>query len=230
MAQRPIFIPDSSANGLVQECSVSFAWHAGFALSQMQKSVKSLHENAAIQGFSPVLEISSKSTKALGVQLSAFNLYLNYNEIHFTVESAYQGSKVFEKGGPFTDIYNLPSRDAKQDDRLKGHGDLKYFDFFGTRWELQPVTAFYDWLYIQALLQNPQLSKYLLDYRAFSDIAFNPSKSFSCQARSAAIYVTLEQMNEIERVQQTPSEFKEIYSLNEMRTKKPDDYTQRLLF
>ena len=216
--------------GLVREHIVSFEWHAGFAISQTQKSIRSLHENASAKGIKPVLEISSKSLEKIGVQLSAFNLRLNYGGYNFTVESAYQGSKVFEGGGPFTDIYALPSREAKRDERLKNHGNLQCFDFFGTRWGLQPTTAFYDWLYIQALLQNVHLSKPMLSYHAFSDIAFNPEKSFSCQARTAALYVTLEQIGEMSRVKQSPIEFKEIYSLIGSELIKSDNYEQGLLF
>ena len=67
------------------------------------KSVDSLHAAALkLPGISRVLEVSSKSREELGVALSAFNLTfttLKHNRT-FSVECAYQGSKVFERGGP----------------------------------------------------------------------------------------------------------------------------------
>jgi len=58
-------------------------------------------------------------------------------------------------------------------------------------WPLQPLTLFYDWLYITALQQNKDILSDLLNYEAFTDIEYNPDKSVSCQARSAALYVSL---------------------------------------
>ncbi len=43
-----------------------------------------------------------------------------------------------------------------------------------------------------ALFQNPELSKELLRFEAFTDIAFNPQKSLNCQARAAARFCFLE--------------------------------------
>jgi hypothetical protein len=56
---------------------------------------------------------------------------------------------------------------------------------------LVPRTAFYDWLYINALHKRPDLAEQVLTYRAFSDIAFNPERSINCQAYAAALYVSL---------------------------------------
>ena len=50
---------------------------------------------------------------------------------------------------------------------------------------------FYDWLYIRALAQNSELALSLMEYNAFTDIAFNPKKSINCQANSAALFVSL---------------------------------------
>ncbi|MDP9315342.1 MAG: hypothetical protein M3R24_31515 [Chloroflexota bacterium] len=191
MAQRPIFTPQIEGSQLWREVLVTFEWFPGFAVSQMQKSIKSLHTAAGEKGIAPVLDISSKSTEALGVKLSAFNLKLERNRMTLTVEAAYQGSKVFEHGGPYTDLYAASSRDAKTDARIRQSGDLVAFDFMAERWPLNPSSAFYDWLYISALRCNPLLSDALLSYQGFSDIAFNPAKSWNCQARAAALYVSL---------------------------------------
>ena len=50
---------------------------------------------------------------------------------------------------------------------------------------------FYDWIYLKTLQQNPAVASSILEYDAFTDIEFNPKKSFSCQARSAALFVAL---------------------------------------
>ncbi len=61
----------------------SFEWYSGFAVSQKQKSIKSLH-NAILKADvnAKPLEISTKSMEAIGIKLSAFNLKINsYNLI-----------------------------------------------------------------------------------------------------------------------------------------------------
>lgn len=50
---------------------------------------------------------------------------------------------------------------------------------------------FYDWLYVNALYLNKDLAKQVLEFDAFTDIEFNPNKAINCQARSAAIFVSL---------------------------------------
>lgn len=62
------------------------------------------------------------------------------------------------------------------------------------------ITLFYDWLYITALHQNRKLSDQILAYDGFTDIAFNPLKSWNCQARSAALYKALHETGQLEQV------------------------------
>jgi hypothetical protein len=196
MATRPVFVPLQSKSEFVREIPVDFTWFAGLSVSQKQKSVTSLHE--AVRNrlhVSEILEISSKSTVSIGVGLSAFNLSLPMDGCRVSVEVAYQSGKKFERGGPFLDLLAGSSRDAKTDPRLKESGQLVGFVLSGEPWPLEPQTAFYDWLYLNALVANPALSEPLLDYEAFTDIEFNPEKSLNCQARSAALYVCLHRKN-----------------------------------
>ena len=217
MASRPIFIPDDLSEHFVKQEPVSFKWYPGYSVSQKQKSIQSLHKAASEIGIAPILEISSKSEEPLGVQLSAFNLKLRHPDgITIPVEAAYQGSKVFDKGGPFKDFLLLSGREIKKDKRLYQSGKLVAFQFGGERWPLDPLTAFYDWLYLSALVENPKLSSQLLAFKAFSDIAFNPQKSFSCQARSAALFVSLTRRNLIDTALQSKDEF--------LRILKPFEY------
>lgn len=193
MASRPVFIPMRDGDYFVKKVDVAFDWVPGMALSQARRRIESLH--AAVRrslNLHSALEVSSKSPDALGVSLSAFNLTVRPRSGEtMSVEAAYQGSKVFAGGGPFRDIYRMPPIDAKRDERLRTGGRIVGFDYFGQRWETFPKSAFYDWLYVSALAQDERLSASLDRFECFTDIAFNPEKSFNCQARAVALHVSL---------------------------------------
>ncbi len=193
MAKRPIFMPAFNKFPFVEAVEIEFRWHPGFSISQARKSIDSLHEAAAEQGIDSILEISSKSKSVLGVSLSAFNLPLQTSDGQtMSVECAYQGSKVFEKGGPYDDLYAGSSRAAKTDARLRNSGALTAFNFCGEEFPLEPKTAFYDWLYITALRQKKaDMTAKIKTFQGFSDIVFNPARSINCQARAAALFVAL---------------------------------------
>ena len=212
MATRPIFIPSNSRSNLVQEVQVNFEWHSGFSVVQKQKNIRDLHFQASILGYAPILEISTKSESILGRSLSAFNLKIEMDGTLSNVENFYQSSKVFENGGPFVDLLSSSPIEAKRDERLRSSGRLTNFYLFGKTWELIPRTAFYDWLYLTALIQIPKESRKLLDYNGFSDIEFNPNKSLNCQARSAAMYVSLLKRNELEEALINSEFFLSLYS------------------
>lgn len=202
MANRPVFSASSKAHH-VDVFPVEFVWNKGLAPSQKQKNIVAIHE-----GFKrrfperKVLEISSKSLNPLGVKLSAFNLkkYVSSIGKYVPVECIYQGSKVFAAGGPFTDLYLGTSRAAKGDSRLKSSGALYGFGFEGRNYPLYPITAFYDWLYITALMENDELASETLEYDSFTDIEFSPEKSKNCQARAAALFVALHRKGSLECV------------------------------
>ena len=194
MAERPIYKPCYESDLLVQTEFVEFTWYAGMAPSQRQKSVESLHQSAKDSGICRhPLEVSSKSLEPLGIKLSAFNLTVKTEKYQreFTVETAYQSSKVFQNGGPYKELLYGTSIEAKKDQRLKESGSLKYFEFFGVKWPLEPKTAFYDWVYLNALRKIIWVYEKLDDYDAFTDIEFNPKKSINCQAYSVALFKSL---------------------------------------
>lgn len=208
MAERPIFMPSQNAPGLVREISLSIVWHSGFAPVQKKKNIKTLHDAAAAKGFAPLLEISTKSEEKLGQHLSAFHLKVESEESgEIPLECAYQGSKVFERGGPFTDLYHVDVRTAKRDERLRESGQLKGFRFDGFDFPLEPKTVFYDWLYINAILPHREWLKRLDKYRGFTDIEFNPSKSINCQARACALFVSLMHMDLLDDTIRSPEAF-----------------------
>lgn len=197
MAKRPIFVPKFDGATLVDIVDVEFEWFAGMHFTQKQKSIRSLHEAyRSQQPEAHILEISSKSEIELGTKLSAFNLmFKTKSGKSISVESIFQASKVFSNGGPYKDIMDMTSRDAKKDERLKNSGNLVAFEYRDTRWELEPKTAFYDWVYLNALNLNNDLKERALAYNAFTDIEFNPQKSINCQAYSIALFVALTKRN-----------------------------------
>lgn len=234
MAERPIFSPLFSGPLLVETQHIEFQWFPGMALSQSQKSIESLHTAAKSKlNFDRVLEISSKSKTELGVQLSAFNLMIKTvkYEREFSLECAYQASKVFERGGPFLDLLEARSIDAKRDPRLNECGRLLKFRFFGTDWELIPRTAFYDWLYINALHKHPVLAAEVLEYQAFSDIAFNPDRSINCQAYAAALYVSLHHRGLLkESILKNQDEYLKIVNTGQISNAHEDSRADKSLF
>lgn len=216
MATRPVFVPSSTGFPLVGELDVEFEWHPGFSEKQKRKCIRSLHQAAKKQGIDRVLEISTKSGSELGGSLSAFNLEVSKREKgtgvrrKMTVESAYQGSKVFEEGGPYTDLYQKSALESKKDDRLRSSGGLVEFDLLGDRWPLKPRTAFYDWVYINALYQNRGRIEKIADYDGFTDIEFNPHKSINCQAHAAALAVALHRRGVLREVLKDKGRFIEV--------------------
>ena len=230
MANRPIYIPNFSGPLLVKTISVEFKWFPGMAVSQKQKSIVSLHQAAqrAIPCIDNILEVSSKSQNELGVALSAFNLMIKtikYNRA-FSVEQAFQSSKVFENGGPYIDLLEKTSREAKKDPRLKNSGKLKSFRFCGVDWSLTPQTAFYDWLYINALKKQPEFSDQVINYSAFTDIEFNPNKSINCQAYSVALFVSLKRRVLLDKALSTKEDFLETLRNSIVNNARQDDTKQ----
>lgn len=191
MAVRPVYIPKNSPP-FYETVNIEFRWNGGFALSQKQKNISAIH--AGFQVMYPdadLLEISSKSMQELGRQLSAFSLkkYVPELEKSIPVENVYQSCKVFEFGGPFSDLMLVSPKEAKRDERLKQSGKLIRFEFDNREFPLVPRSLFYDYIYINAILENKVLAEKILKFDGFTDIEFNPQKSISTQAKSAAVFV-----------------------------------------
>lgn len=204
MAVRPVFIPTREGEALVDIVNVDFSWSPGLAVSQKQKSIAALHDGyAQMSPGAKILEVSSKSPDALGVQLSAFNMGVGSLGGQFiSVESLFQSSKVFTDSGtlrgPFRELMRKAPKEARRAELLKTLGRLAHFSFQPTEarepviWPLEPKTAFYDWLYLNALYHSP-CKEQVLNYSAFTDIEFNPMKSVNCQAYSVALWCALRQ-------------------------------------
>ena len=185
MASRPAWSYREDKNRVVQAI-FEFQWNSGLSVSQKKKNVAALHQVIRADRKETALEISTRSDVDLGVRLSAFNLKLE----GVPLENIFQSSKVFRNGGPYTDLLDVSPKDAKRDERLRSSGELTGFRWQGQDWPLLPRTAFYDYIYcnaVRAALTEENVSA-LQQYTWYTDIEFNPKKSLNTQARSVAIY------------------------------------------
>lgn len=168
----------------IREEEASFWWRPNFSVTQKMKNVLSFHKKLEKEGLHP-LETSNKSFQLLGAKLSSFKL--KYHGI--LLENVFQSSKVYTNGGPYKDLIEVLPNEAKRDERHRTSGKLMCFIAEGQIWERDPKTAFYDYLYLNAVKESvPEkyLSK-IVEYDAFTDIDFNPKRSVKCEARSAAL-------------------------------------------
>jgi hypothetical protein len=213
MAERPIFVPAPDTSDLVREIFFQIPWSPGFALVQKKKNIQALHKAAATAGYSPLLEVSTKSGEKIGQHLSAFHLKVHTLEFgDIPLECAFQGSKIFEQGGPYHDLYSADVRLAKRDPRLHDSGRLIGFKFESTEFPLEPKTAFYDWLYINSIFPHREWLMRLGRYSGFTDIEFNPEKSINCQARSCALFMALMSKDLLKNATESPKAFIEVIS------------------
>lgn len=202
MAVRPVYVPKNSAP-FYEVVNIEFKWNGGFAVSQKQKNIKAIHDGfMLIYPDGKPLEISSKSLVEMGVKLSAFNLmkYVPELDRSIPVENVYQAGKVFENGCQYTDLMLVSPKEAKRDERLKNSGRLIKFRFDGKDFPLIPQSIFYNYIYLNAVLENNELAQNLPEYSGFTDIEFNPQKSMSTQAQSTAIYVALHSLGLTEKI------------------------------
>ena len=200
MAIRPVFIPNYDGVVLVREQMCEIKWAPGFSDTQKRKNIVSLHVEAGRFGIERVLEISTKSDNEIGQKLSAFNIKLNIEGRECYLESVYQGSKVFEFGGPHESVFDLSPREAKHYIREIDCGKLEEFCFDGEIYPLSPANAFYDWLYIRSIKDWSEWVRSNVCYDGFTDIEFNPRRQVNCQARALAEYVSLLNRGKLQEV------------------------------
>lgn len=206
MACKVCFLP--SEKFFYTEESVNFTYVKGMAFSQKQKNVLSFH--SSIQEKFPqkkILEVSTKSNYNLGVKLSAFNLKLN----GFPVENIFQSSKVFEGEIQHKHLLFVSPQEAKKVISEQSE-KLICFRYKDQTFPLTPKSLFYDYIYINALKENLELGRQLMEFDIFTDIEFNEKKSINCQARSCAIYVSLRKRGLLDHYTSNIELFKQIYS------------------
>ena len=114
-------------------------------------------------------------------------------------------------------------------ERITPGGKLIGFDFEGIRFPLEPRTAFYDWLYINAIYPHREWLVRLNRYAGFTDIEFNPERSVNCQARSCALFVSLMSKGLLERAVESPQEFLAMLGEHRYRPQQVEREGQRAL-
>ncbi len=228
MANRPVFV-SKQEYPYYNQIGVEFEFHTGFALVQKQKSIASLHRSFKEKyPKGQIIEISSKSPVLLGTRLSAFNIMYDLKGVEVSLESIFQGSKVFEHGGPFHDIYKMGPVEAKKDPRIRENGGIICFDLDGTLFQSEPKDFFYNWIYSKTIYSHKDLLEELQEYDAFTDIEFNPQKSLNCQARTVAIIRGLMMAGDLEIAMKTPGDYlQRVYRVEENPKPQP---TQLNLF
>ena len=232
MAEKSVFI-SKTVYPFFEEIHVTIDWFGGFALSQKRKCQISLHQNfLTAYPEEKVLEISSASLMSLGSRLSAMVLSKRTQAGITTVESAFQSSRIYQDGartiGPFPEYLFLPGKECKKLVKEASCGLHSYryqFDGISFNAPAHHISQFYDYLYLNALLEpeNEAVKDQLLreGYTAFTDLA---TKSLNCQARSAAIFVGLQKSGLIDEVRQYPSYLKLFRTMENGRPVGPNAY------
>lgn len=232
MAEKRYFKIDSDYSK-VEKKLIEYKCACGFALKQKLTNIQRIHEAIKKREEDAViLEISSKSQDDLGVKLSAFNLGITDSNGKFkTVESIFQGSKVFGDKGPYRDLIYKSSLEAKKDPRIRESGELTGFRYRNEEndedeeWPLDPITFFYDWVYINVLdknVMNENISlKELLKYNTFTDVEFNHNKSLNCQAGAVALYLVLHEQNLLDKYLYDRDKFREAVEKHYVEVDKP---------
>lgn len=189
-------VPDTGEPRLVAEKPISFVWQGWQTPEEKRANVAALHEEAARLGIAPVLDISTKSLCPLGRRLSPFNLRcsldLEGQQIQTSFESLWNGSKIFENGGPFPALYALPPWESLKDPRNSSRVNGR---ILGVRveGETYPQRAGYDFLYISTAASEMTEADWeeLSTFQGFTEITLNPAHSRTCQANSAALMAEL---------------------------------------
>lgn len=209
MAKRLLFSASIEQNTIiVKREEIDFEWVGGFAHTQKLKRLAKFRDKLPIDVREKHIEVSSGSDTDYGKKLSAFNLRYSSGDLKgYSVESVYQGSKVFITGGPYQELYNRTSIVAKKDPRIKKNDPLVSFQLWEDDWPLTPPTGYYNYLYFLALIQNPDLISGTSKYEYFSDLEFNHEKAISCQAESLAIFFALFRKGIAHEVLQDKSDF-----------------------
>lgn len=206
MAKRFYF----KSSNIYEEKMVEFTYYNGFAISQKQKCIESMHQEIKKVENGNILEVSTKSLNEIGKHLSAFNLKLIIDKNEYYIENIFQSSKVFELGGPYKDLLYKTPIEAKRDERIKSNGKIIGFEFNGIIYSAKPLTLFYDWIYCNAIYQNEELKNEIIKYDIFTDIEFNHNKSINTQARASAIFVGLYKSGELEKALKDIEIFKNV--------------------
>lgn len=201
MATRPVFVPDTDPDNpqLVHTHEVDFQWMPGRTPQQVKVNVAKLHAAAGHRKLAPLLHVSPDSDDPLGVRVSASNLAVeNANSFLIPLGAAFEGSKVFTGGGPFTDLFRKREDEIAADQRLTDSGTHIGFRFMDLEWGMKAETMFYDWLVLHAIHRHPKLASGIRRFKGFTDIDCQSGVQAACHARSCALYVAMTEKNRLQ--------------------------------
>ena len=195
MAKRIVFMKKNTA-AFNEEVEVEFTWAKGLNTICRQRSIHNLFDMAGKMYPSiRILDTSYVSDQQDGVKLSSYNLPITLASCETVpLECVYQGSKMIDNAGPYTDLFNVDPMKVKADSRL--NGEVTGFRFEGEDYPAASTHSFYNWLFCRALHQNHELAEQLGKYDAFCDI-MKPADAVECEARAAAIYEGLRISNKL---------------------------------
>lgn len=117
--EKSVFLVPSNKNKLYEEIDISIRWLYNLKNVTNEMAVNAVHKGVHKEGVEgDVLEISTASSKEVGKRLSAFSLKYPLNGKLISLESVYQGSKLFKDDdktiGPFTELFEKTPAEAKK--------------------------------------------------------------------------------------------------------------------
>ena len=203
MATRPVFVPDTDPGSprLVHEQEVDFQWLPGRTAQHKKANIAKLHAAARHRSLTPLLHVTSESDDPLGALVSVVNLAVEVdNSFLVPLEAAFQGSRIFTGGGPFTDMFRMRLEEIAADPRLTESGKHIGFRFRNLEWGLKSGTMFYDWLVVNSIHRYPKLRSGIRRFKGFTEVDCRGGGQAVCHARSCALYVALTEKKLIDGV------------------------------
>ncbi len=207
-ARRLVFIP-RDVSPFYEEKEVEFKWEGGLPDAKtFSKNSKNLIESAKQKlGLKEVFEVS-RAGEGVFRNFSAFELKIKVDiKTDLYLEVVYQYSKVWMSES-CNDLLQIESEMAKSREAKKTANQKKkekkvmekYCIKIGNlekEFPIEPKDAFYNWLYIFALMQdqNKELREKLINIDkdrqvGFTDIHYKIAKNkYNCQARAVAQFI-----------------------------------------
>lgn len=215
MAKRLYFVAKPSYQGLIVEKTIEFEGFRGETLSQKHKSIEAMHH--AIRAFESggrILEVSSVSPDEIGKRLAGTHLFFRTREGDvYSVANIFESSKVFEHGGPYKDLLYADPETVSEDPRLRNSGRLLGFYFEDQPYGLVPRNLFFDYIYIQALMEQKELHEEIRRYDMVTDLEYSMGSMFASSARACAYFISLSKAELLEESLKSLESFQKIYTL-----------------
>lgn len=143
----------------------------------------------------------------------------------FSITNILQACKVFEKGGPYIDLFGTSPKQAKEDERTKTSGEIIHYMLEKKQYPSRPDDLFLIWLYFLALKEHPLLSAKICQYDGF-ECTWNEDI-----AKALCLYVSLSKNKKIQKIE-TFEEFQDLlYSVHvaQIKDQMPKDVHEKSL-